>query len=424
MRVPEPVPTAGAPATAKALAARKPAAGKAGRQHTPAKPAPAARPKPHPPAAPKPKTRPPPKTTAKQPPKPAATPRPKTAAKSKPKPKPGAGPTAQTHPPADVLYDLQPLPSQIRPQQRPARRPPAITNAAATTFVAERATAEAQRTSSHHHPKPAPQTHRPPRRDRSNARGNQQRPHPPTRPRCLPTSSKQMPRYRRPCGPQPNPEAESGSAYPPVRARPRPAGSLRTSTAQDYEDSPRPTAATSPHDSTTRTHAHAHAHAQGHGPARGAWWQRWTHTQLWALRKWVRAEPSLEGLVRRPRGESAVNRRLQPAGGWMLQAAWEAMLADALHPQGVQARELPAPQDHPYVLRRLRETLQETRRERRRLWDITPSPAPPTDTPSRPQKRRRTDAGSADTAPTRSTPGTPRATQHDAPDPPFSGAPI
>ena len=48
------------------------------------------------------------------------------------------------------------------------------------------------------------------------------------------------------------------------------------------------------------------------------------------------------------------NCRLRPAGAWMPQAAWEAMLADALHPLGVHPRNLPAPQDHPYVLRRLR----------------------------------------------------------------------
>ena len=94
------------------------------------------------------------------------------------------------------------------------------------------------------------------------------------------------------------------------------------------------------------------------------WWRRlacagtWvTQTQLWELRKWARAEPSLEGLVHRPRKGSAENPRLQPAGVWMPQAAWEAMLADAPHPLGVHPRSLPAPEDHLYVLRRLRETL-------------------------------------------------------------------
>ena len=55
----------------------------------------------------------------------------------------------------------------------------------------------------------------------------------------------------------------------------------------------------------------------------------------------------------------------------MPQAAWEAMLADALYPLGVHPRNLPAPEDHPYVLRRLQETLQETQRDGIRLWDIT-----------------------------------------------------
>ena len=52
-----------------------------------------------------------------------------------------------------------------------------------------------------------------------------------------------------------------------------------------------------------------------------------------------------------------------------------------------------------------------------RLWDITQSPAPHTHTPSPAHKRQRTDTGG-----THSTPGALRATQHDAPDPPASGA--
>ena len=60
----------------------------------------------------------------------------------------------------------------------------------------------------------------------------------------------------------------------------------------------------------------------------------------------------------------------------MPQAAWEAMRADALHPKEVHLRNLHAPQNHPYVLKRLPETLQETRREGRRLWDIIPKPNP------------------------------------------------
>ena len=101
----------------------------------------------------------------------------------------------------------------------------------------------------------------------------------------------------------------------------------------------------------------------------------------------------------------------------MPQAVWEVMLADALHPLGVPPRNLPTPQDHPYVLRRLRETLQETRRDGPRLWHITGSPTPHTHIPSPPNKRRRTRAGS-----THSTPGDLRTTQHNAPDPQASGA--
>ena len=101
----------------------------------------------------------------------------------------------------------------------------------------------------------------------------------------------------------------------------------------------------------------------------------------------------------------------------MPQAAWEAMLADALHPLGVHPRNPPAAQDDSYGLRRLPKTLQETQQDGIRLWDITQSPAPHTDTPTPPHKRRRTDTGG-----THSTPGALRATQHDTPDPPASGA--
>ena len=223
-----------------------------------------------------------------------------------------------------------------------------------------------------------------------------------------------MPRYRRHRESQPNPEAETVPPYPQVRIRPRPHSPL-TPTEQDYEESARPATATSTHDPITPTHAHSSA--QDCGPAQGRWWQRWTYTQLWELRKWVRTEPSLEGLVHRPRKGSVENSHPQPAGGRMPQAAWEAMLADALHPLGVHPRNLPAPQDHPYVLKRLRQTLQETQRDGIRLWDITQSPTPRTHTPSPPHKRRRTDAGG-----THSTPGAQRATQHDAPDPQASRA--
>ena len=93
-------------------------------------------------------------------------------------------------------------------------------------------------------------------------------------------------------------------------------------------------------------------------------------------------------MVHRPRKGSVENCRLQPAIGWLLQAAWEAMLADALHPLGLNPRNLPAPQDHPYVLGRLRETLQETQWDGICLWDIAESPAPHEHTPSAPHKRR------------------------------------
>ena len=223
-----------------------------------------------------------------------------------------------------------------------------------------------------------------------------------------------MPRYRRHRESVPNPEAETVRAYPQVRSRPRP-HSPRTPREQDYEESPRPATATSPQDPITPTHAHSSA--QDCGLAQGQWWQRCTHTQLWELQKWVRTEPSLMGLVHRPRKGSVENSYLQPAGGCIPQAAWEAMLADALHPLGVHPRNLLTPQDHPYVLKRLRETLQETQRDGIRLWDITQTSTPHTHTPSPPHKRRRTDAGG-----THSNPGAHRATQQDAPDPPASSA--
>ena len=203
--------------------------------------------------------------------------------------------------------------------------------------MAERPTAEARRTSFHHHPKPATRPHR----------ATPAPYQPPMSPHV-----QQMPGYYRPHGPQLNTEAQTVSTYPRVRVRPRPSHSPCTPTAQDNEESPRPTAAASPLDSTACTQGHVHAHAQGHGPARGFWWQRCTHTQLWELQKWARAKPSLAGLVHRPRRKSAENHPLL-----MLHVAWEAMLADPLHPQGVDRREIPTPQDGLYVLRRLQETL-------------------------------------------------------------------
>ena len=101
-------------------------------------------------------------------------------------------------------------------------------------------------------------------------------------------------------------------AHPRVHIRARP-HSPRTPTLQDYEESPRPATATGPHNPVRPTHAHSSA--QDRDPAQGQWWQRWTHTQLWELRKWARGEPSLEGLVHRPRKGSVENCRLRPAGG-------------------------------------------------------------------------------------------------------------
>ena len=93
-----------------------------------------------------------------------------------------------------------------------------------------------------------------------------------------------MPRYRGRRESPPDPEAETVRAHPRVHIRARP-HSLRTPTVQDYEESPRPATATGPHDPVTPTHANSSA--QDRGPAQGQWWQRWTHTQLWELRKWA-----------------------------------------------------------------------------------------------------------------------------------------
>ena len=383
-RAPKPAPTASNPAAAKA--------------HAPTRPTPATQPKT--------------KTAAKQPPKPVNAPRSQPAAEPKPKSKPGATTAARARPPEDVLYDIRPQPSQARRQQHPARRPPTVTDAAATTFIAERAAVEARRTSSCHLSKPALQAHGPPPTMPERRQGPPAASRPPYQP-SMTAHIQRMPRYRRRRESPPNPEAEIVRAHPRVHISSRP-HSPRTPTVQDYEEFPGPATATAPHDPVTPTHAHSSA--QDRGPAQGQWWQRWTHTQLWELRKWARGEASLEGLVHRPRKGSVENCRLRPAGGWMPQATGEAMLADALHPLGVHPRKLPAPQDHSYVLRRLRETLQETQRDGIRLSDLTQSPSPHTHTPSVPHKRRRTDTGR-----THSTPGALRTTQHDAPDPPASG---
>ena len=237
-RAPKPVPTATNPAAAKA--------------HAPTRPAPAARPKP--------------KTAATQPPKTVGAPRPQPAAKPMPKPKPGATTAARARPPKDVLYDIQPEPSQARRQQRPARRPPTNTSATATTSMAERTLAKARRTSSRHLLKPAPQAQGLP------PTGPERRHDPPAASPApyQPSMSahiQRMPRYRRRCkSTQPRGGDRARTpASPHLRAPPLPA-------EQDYEESPRPATATSPHDPVTPTHAHSSA--QVRGPAQGQWWQR------------------------------------------------------------------------------------------------------------------------------------------------------
>ena len=189
---PKPVPTASNAAASKAQA--------------PAKPPPAARPEP--------------KTAAKQPPKPIGAPGPQPAAKPKPKPKPGGTTTARAQPPEDVLYDLWPQPSQTRQQQRPARNPQTVTNAAATTFMAESATPEAQPASSRHPSKRAPQAHGPPPTKSEQHQGPPAAPPPPYQP-SLSGHIQQMPHYCRHRQSQPNPEADTVRAYPRVPKYPR-----------------------------------------------------------------------------------------------------------------------------------------------------------------------------------------------------------
>ena len=77
---------------------------------------------------------------------------------------------------------------------------------------------------------------------------------------------------------------------------------------------------------------------------------------------------------------------LWPARGWMPQDAWEAMLADALHPQGAHSGQLPAYGNHLHVLRRLWEGLLAMQKEGNFLWDIIPSQPQRTNTPSAPRK--------------------------------------
>ena len=151
-----------------------------------------------------------------------------------------------------------------------------VTNAAATTFMAERSAAEAQRASSRHLSEPAPQTHGPPA-TRPEERQGPPAASPPPYQASMSAHIQQIPRYRRHRESQPNPEAETLRAYQRDHICPRP-HSPRTPRAQDQEEFPRPATATSPHDPITP--AHAHSSAQGHHPTQGQWWRRWTHRQL------------------------------------------------------------------------------------------------------------------------------------------------
>ena len=194
----------------------------------------------------------------------------KTRAKPKPKSKPRATTTARARPPEDVLYDIRPQPSQARRQQRPAQRPPTVTDATATTFMAERAAAEARRTSSPHLSKPAPQAHGPLPTRPERRQGPPAASPPPYQP-SMTAHIQRMPHYRRRRESPPNPEAETVRAHPRVHIRVCP-HSPRTPTEQDYEESPRPATATGPHDPVTPTHAHSSA--QDRRPAQEQWWQR------------------------------------------------------------------------------------------------------------------------------------------------------
>ena len=158
-------------------------------------------------------------------------------------------------------------PNRPRPGGSSAQHgaPPTVTDAATTTFKAERPAAEARRTSSRHLSKPEPQAHGPPPTGPDRRQGPPAGSSPPYQP-SMSAHIQHMPRYRRHRESQPDPEAETVRAYPRVHIRPRP-HSPRTPTAQDYEESPRPATATSPHDPISPTHAHSSA--QERGPTQG-----------------------------------------------------------------------------------------------------------------------------------------------------------
>ena len=119
--------------------------------------------------------------------------------------------------------------------------------------MAERAAAEAQRTSSGHLPNPTPQAGGPPPTGPEQRQGPPAASPPPYQP-SMSAHIQRMPRYRRRHESQPNPEAETVRAHPRVHICSRP-HSPRTPTSQDYEESPMPATATSPHDTDTPTHA-------------------------------------------------------------------------------------------------------------------------------------------------------------------------
>ena len=107
---------------------------------------------------------------------------------------------------------LQLPPPAIRdPAAAPSTAPPTVTDAASTTFIAERAAAEARRTSSRHPAKPAPQAKRPPPTGPEESQGQPaaspplyQPPMSATSSRCPATAATTDPnqtRKRRPCAP-------------------------------------------------------------------------------------------------------------------------------------------------------------------------------------------------------------------------------
>ena len=99
--------------------------------------------------------------------------------------------------------------------------------------MAERAAAEARRTSSRHLSKPAPQAHGPLPTKPERRQGPPAASPPPYQP-SMTAHIQRMPHYRRRRESPPNPEAETVRAHPRVHIRVRP-NSPRTPTEQDYE---------------------------------------------------------------------------------------------------------------------------------------------------------------------------------------------